>query len=316
MPPRSSFMNAVVAIVGIEPLGARGDRPGRGGRVLERRVVVDRARTRARPWRRSSSPRPSSPTSASAWRTRCATRDRHRERVALGRIEVEHEMGHAVGTVDRARASGGTRPRAGSRTTAACAGRCTARTTPRASTPPPTAAPCGTQSGVYFGTFFCMNASWPRCTRITDSGRSSSTGMIRSRTAVEVVDEVALGRVGAVEQRLVEVGQRHPVPRLALAGAGHRERSLERGRSTPSPAPGVNEGGLTAGFAWDGVVVMLPRCNTRPTAATPNPDPGDSSRVRSESRAVARSWSARARSRRPAVTSRIRRPGATRRRGG
>ena len=28
---------------------------------------------------------------------------------------------------------------------------------------------------------------------------------------VEVVDEVALGRVGAVEQRLVEVGQRHAV---------------------------------------------------------------------------------------------------------
>ena len=39
-----------------------------------------------------------------------------------------------------------------------------------------------TQSGMYLGTFFCMNASCPRCTRITDSGRSSSTGRSRSRT--------------------------------------------------------------------------------------------------------------------------------------
>ena len=40
----------------------------------------------------------------------------------------------------------------------------------------------GTHSGVYLGTFFCMNASWARWTRITDSGRSSSTGRIRSAT--------------------------------------------------------------------------------------------------------------------------------------
>ena len=40
----------------------------------------------------------------------------------------------------------------------------------------------GTHGGVYFGTFFCMKASWPRWTRITDSGRSFSSGMIRSRT--------------------------------------------------------------------------------------------------------------------------------------
>ena len=70
-----------------------------------------------------------------------------------------------------------------------------------------------TQSGVYFGTFFCMNASWPRWTRITDSGRSSQHGDDPVAHAVEVVDQVALRRVGPVEQRLVEVGQRHPVAR-------------------------------------------------------------------------------------------------------
>jgi hypothetical protein len=40
-----------------------------------------------------------------------------------------------------------------------------------------------THSGVYFGTFFCMNDSWPRMMRTTDSGRSLSTGRIRSCTA-------------------------------------------------------------------------------------------------------------------------------------
>jgi hypothetical protein len=39
-----------------------------------------------------------------------------------------------------------------------------------------------TQDGVYLGTFFCMNGAWPRNTLTTDSGRSRSCGMIRSRT--------------------------------------------------------------------------------------------------------------------------------------
>ena len=139
-----------------------------------------------------------------------------------------------------ARASGGTRPRAGWRTTAACAGRCTARTTPRASTSRPRTSPCGPTSGVYFGTFFCMNASWPRWTRITDSGRSSSTGMMRSRTRVEVVDEVALGRAGPVEQRLVEVGERHarPVTRRSCRCSSREGCHLLRPVSTRRRSPG------------------------------------------------------------------------------
>ncbi len=39
-----------------------------------------------------------------------------------------------------------------------------------------------THSGVYLGRFFCMNESCPRMTRITDSGRSVSTGTRRSLT--------------------------------------------------------------------------------------------------------------------------------------
>ena len=38
-----------------------------------------------------------------------------------------------------------------------------------------------TQSGVYFGRFFCMNGVGP-VARITDSGRSRSSGRMRSAT--------------------------------------------------------------------------------------------------------------------------------------
>ena len=62
----------------------------------------------------------------------------------------------------RGPASGGTRPPAGWRTTAGCAGRCTARTRPRACEASAHTGTVGTQSGVYFGTFFCMNGAWPR----------------------------------------------------------------------------------------------------------------------------------------------------------
>jgi hypothetical protein len=40
-----------------------------------------------------------------------------------------------------------------------------------------------THAGVYFGRFFCMNGGWPGRARITDRGRSWSTGSIRSWTA-------------------------------------------------------------------------------------------------------------------------------------
>jgi hypothetical protein len=39
------------------------------------------------------------------------------------------------------------------------------------------------QSGAYPGRFFCMKGAWPARTRITESGRSRSTGTIRSATA-------------------------------------------------------------------------------------------------------------------------------------
>ena len=154
---------------------------------------------------------PSRPTSASACRTSCATRDRHRERVALGRVEVEHEMGRVIRACRVARASGGTRSPAGSRTTAACAGRCTARTTPRASTSPPTRCtvrhPLGRvlRDVLLHERFLAAVDADHRQRPVLEHGDDAVAH------GVEVVDQVALGRVGPVEQRLVEVGQRHAV---------------------------------------------------------------------------------------------------------
>ena len=74
-----------------------------------------------------------------------------------------------------------------------------------------------THSGVYFGRFFCMKGGWPGRTRMTDSGRSAQAGQDLLVDGVQIVDEVALGRVGPVEQRLVEVGQVDAVPFLACA---------------------------------------------------------------------------------------------------
>ena len=71
-----------------------------------------------------------------------------------------------------------------------------------------------THGGVYLGTFFCMKASAPRWTRITDSGRSSSSRDEPVAHPVQVVHQVPLGRARSVEQRLVEVGQRYRIPHL------------------------------------------------------------------------------------------------------
>ena len=60
-------------------------------------------------------------------------------------------MGRRVPAAPPASASGGTRPPAGWRTTAASAGRCTARRSRRAWTPPPTASTVRTQSGRVLG---------------------------------------------------------------------------------------------------------------------------------------------------------------------
>ncbi len=180
-PPRSSLMNAVVAIGGIEALGPGGDGPGGGGRVLGRRVVVDRdedvhalgAAGLDRPaeaQRRSSTSRTSraaatamanpSPSGGSRSSTRWVTRSGRSARVSVGWYSTARWLAnhsrvrrslHSAYDTSRLDDS------AHSRTV-------------------------GTQSGVYLGTFFCMNASWPRCTRITDSGRSRSSGRIRSAT--------------------------------------------------------------------------------------------------------------------------------------
>ena len=214
MPPRSSLMNAVVARSRVERLGARGEGPGRGGRRPRCRLRSSIGTNTCTPLAPLVLTAPASPASASAWRTRCAARDRRaRTPSASGRVEVEHEMGRAVQrrsqdqrrvVLDRALV-GEPQQRA-----AVVAQRVVHLALRGLGPDRDGRAP---SPGVYFGHVLLHERGPGRgSTRITDSGRSRSPAMIGVAHRVQVVDEVALGRAGAVEQRLVEVGQRRPRP--------------------------------------------------------------------------------------------------------
>ena len=169
--------------VGIERLGAGGD--ARGSRRPRPRPAPRRrsGRTRARPWRRWSSPRRPARSRPAPGGPGARPRPPSAKSSSLGRVEVEHEVRGPVDVVgppqrrvvlDRALV-GEPQQRA-----PVVAQRVVHLALAR---PPPRSAPCAPSPGVYFGTFFCMNGSWPRSTRITDSGRSASPGRIRSATA-------------------------------------------------------------------------------------------------------------------------------------
>ena len=126
--------------VGIEPLGAGRDRARRGGRVLERCVIVDR-HEHVHSLRPAGLDRTLQPDIGQRPAHEVRDPHRHRERIGIGWVEVEHEMRHAIGTVDP-HERGVVLDRALVREPQqACGGRCTARTTPPASTSPPTSAP-------------------------------------------------------------------------------------------------------------------------------------------------------------------------------
>ena len=162
LPPRSALMYAVVASARVDPLGPGGDRPGRRGHVFDRRRGSSGTNT-CTPLAPLVFTAPASPASVSACRTSSAacTAMPERSPPSGGSRSITRCVTRS-GRDRRGPASGGTRPPAGWRTTAASGGRCTARTTPPASRPPPRRRPSRTQSGVYFGTFFCMNGCWPR----------------------------------------------------------------------------------------------------------------------------------------------------------
>jgi hypothetical protein len=215
-PPRSALTNAVVAMSGSSALRPCGDGPGRGGRVLERCLVVDRDE-HVQPLGAAGLHRSGEPDIGQRLAHRMSGSDRHRERIGLRRVEVEHQVGDAIRPIDAHQ--GGVildRPLVGEpqQRPAVVAQRVRHVPVRRLG---PHAVTVRTQSGVYFGTFFCMKASWPRCTRMTDSGRSSSTGRIRSRTRVEVLHQVPLRRAGSVEQGLVQVRQRNALAFFGFA---------------------------------------------------------------------------------------------------
>ena len=183
LPPRSSTMNAVVAMSGSRASARAASARVAAATSSTGALIVGRrsGRRRAPPWRRWSSPhRPARCRPApDAPDARRPPPSRSRRPAGPGRAP-----GAWAGRCRRpAPAWGDTRRRAGWPATAACAGRCTARSAPRGGTPRPTSRRCAPSPGVYFGTFFCMNGSRPRSTRSTVSGRSASPGRMRSATA-------------------------------------------------------------------------------------------------------------------------------------
>ena len=206
LPPRSSLTNAVVASAGSRRSAraprARGWRPPRRrcGAVGERHEHVH-ALGAAGLHRAGQAQRRRAPGA------RAGRRRPPRRTLALGRVEVEHEVRRPVPVVGRDQRRvvldgplvGEPQQRApvvAERVGHLALGRLGPH---RRWRPSP---------GVYFGTFFCMNGCCPgRPGSPTAGGRAARHDPVRDR--VEVVDQVALGRAGAVEQGLVEIGQRH-----------------------------------------------------------------------------------------------------------
>ena len=212
-------MNAVVATSGSSAVGARRDRPGGGGGVLERHVARRAGTKTCTPLAPLVFTAPARPTSASACAHELRGGHRGREAAALRRVEVEHEVRpRSVLVGPHQRRVVLDRPLVGE---------------PQQRAPVVAqrvgdlalATPRPTRDGAHDPVrrvlrHVLLHERLPGRgrTRITDSGRSRSSGRIRSRDRVEVVDEVALGRVGAVEQRLVEVGELDAVAGLLRLG--------------------------------------------------------------------------------------------------
>ncbi len=180
-PPRSSFTNAVVATEGSR-LAARA--------AMARVAAADSSGDgRSSIGTNTCSPfaplvliAPSSPTSASACRTRWA------DRTAIGKASGSGGSRSSTRWVMRSGRSA--RTRVGWYSTARwLANHSSVRRSLHSAYDTSRfevsaqSRTVQTHGGVYFGTFFCMKASCPRWTRITDSGRSRSSGMMRSRTA-------------------------------------------------------------------------------------------------------------------------------------
>ena len=95
LPPRSALTNAVVAISGIELLGPCRDGAGRGGRVLERCLVVDRDE-HVQSLGAAGLHRAGQADIGQGLANRVGGPNRHREGIGFGRVEVEHQVRDVV----------------------------------------------------------------------------------------------------------------------------------------------------------------------------------------------------------------------------
>jgi hypothetical protein len=216
-------MNAVVGDVGVEALDPGGDRPVGGGRVVHRGLVVDRDEhvDALGPARLHGA---LEPQLVERLVDQVGDADDQPEVAALGRIEVDHQVGDAVGPVD---------PQQGR----------VVLDGPLVGEPQQRAAVVADGVG-----HVALGGLGPEAHRADPVGRVLGDVLLHERLLpavhpdhrqrpvlqdghdaiahlVEVVDQIALRRVGPVEQRLVEVGELDPLALLtgvALAlGRGH-----------------------------------------------------------------------------------------------
>ena len=210
-------------MLGVDALGPRRDGSGRGGRVLQRRAASSIGTNTCTPLAPLVLTAPASPTSASAWRTRWAAPHGHRERVRVRRVEVEHQVRHAVGTLDahegRVVLDGALvgEPQQRAAVVAQRVGHVPLRRLgPQLHRAHPRRRVL--RDVLLHEGFLAAVDPDHRQRPVFEHGKDP----VAHR--VQVVHQVPLGRVGAVEQRLVEVGQRHPVPLFTTVLGAHRPR--------------------------------------------------------------------------------------------
>ena len=99
LPPRSALTNAVVAMSGSSCFCACGDGSGRGGRVLHATPDVDRDED-VEPLGAARLHRTVKADVGQRLADRMGGADRHRERIGVRRIEIEHEVGDPIRPID------------------------------------------------------------------------------------------------------------------------------------------------------------------------------------------------------------------------
>ena len=219
LPPRSSFTNSVVATSGSRA-AARAAMARVAAAASSSEVVPSMGTNTWSPLAPLVLTRAGQPEIGQRLADEAGRPHGHRERVALGRVEVEHEVGHVLAVVDaqqRGVVLDGALVGEPQQRAAVVAERVGHLPLGRLRPEPHRAHPLGRVLRhvlLHEGLLAPVDPDH-RQRPVGEHGEDPVAD------AVEVVDQVPLGGSGAVEERLVEVGQRHAVARLGLLLRAH-----------------------------------------------------------------------------------------------